>query len=116
MCNGCYDLIQAIRESAPSWTPSEATPLEALAVIIRGRDQLRETLATERRAREQAEERARVAEGRLRTLDRMAHTGGPKEDADAIMALGDPGWYFRGKTLATIGDLADAWAAAHKEG
>lgn len=53
-------------------------------------------LMTERRAREQAEERARVAEGRLRTLDRLCfcHKLAP---------------------FANIEAAADAWAAAHPE-
>jgi hypothetical protein len=58
--------------------------------------------------------RALAAEGRLRTLDRMAHDDDDMDDDDLRIAT-ESGWEYRGKTLATIGDLADAWADAHKE-
>lgn len=60
--------------------------------------------------------RALAAEGRLRTLDRMAHDADDDVDDDDLRIATESGWEYRGKTLATIGDLADAWAVAHKEG
>lgn len=64
----------------------------------------------------ETEVRALAAEGRLRTLDRMAHDADDDVDDDDLRIATESGWEYRGKTLATIGDLADAWAAAHKEG
>jgi len=50
------------------------------------------------------------------TSEACTCTGTNAVDDDDLRIATESGWEYRGKTLATIGDLADAWAAAHKEG